>query len=299
VKTLFTAPTAFRAIKREDPSGDHLKRYDLSTFNYLFLAGERLDPDTFHWASNLLGVPVVDHWWQTETGWPMVANPMGIEPQPIKPGSPTKPVPGYDVRILDETGAECAPDVEGAVVVRSPLPPGTLQTLWGDDERFDRSYFSTYPGYYLTGDGGHTDADGYLFVMGRVDDVINVAGHRMSTGAIEEVLAQHPDVAECAVIGSSDELRGQVPIGFVVLKAGVDRPHPDLEVELVQLVRERIGAVAVFKRAHVVDRLPKTRSGKVLRSTMRAIADGREYRVPSTIEDPAALDEISQALLKV
>ncbi len=296
VKTLFTAPTAFRAIKKEDPSGSHTKRYDLSRFEYLFLAGERLDPDTYFWAADLLGVPVIDHWWQTETGWPIAANPMGIETLSIKAGSPTKPVPGYDVRILDENGHECAPDVEGAVVLRSPLPPGTLQTLWNDDERFERSYFAAFPGHYLTGDGGHKDAEGYLYVMGRTDDVINVAGHRMSTGAIEEVLARHPDVAECAVIGINDELRGQVPVGFVVLKAGVQRDPAEMEVDLVSLVRERIGAVAVFRRAIVVERLPKTRSGKILRGTMRAIADGREYRVPSTIDDPAILDEIRTAL---
>ncbi len=296
VKTLFTAPTAFRAIKKEDPNGEHLKRYDLSKFVYLFLAGERLDPDTYHWAKNLLGVPVIDHWWQTETGWPIAANLMGVEQLPVKPGSPTKPVPGYDVRILDESGAECPPGVDGAVTIRSPLPPGTLQTLWGDDERFERSYFSTYPGAYLTGDGGRFDDDGYLYVMGRIDDVINVAGHRLSTGAMEEIIAQHPDVAECAVIGAADELRGQVPVGFVVLKAGKQRDAQELESELVSSVREKIGAVAVFKRAMVVERLPKTRSGKILRGTMRAIADGRDFRVPSTIDDPAILDEIAEAL---
>ncbi len=297
VKTLFTAPTAFRAIKKEDPNGDHFKRYDLPTFEYLFLAGERLDPDTYHWARDLTGVPVVDHWWQTETGWPIAANPMGIEQMTIKPGSPTKPVPGYDVRILDEAGHEAAPGVEGAVVIRSPLPPGTLQTLWSDDERFERSYFGTYPDTYLTGDGGHIDADGYLYVMGRIDDVINVAGHRLSTGAMEEIIAQHPDVAECAVIGRADELRGQVPVGFVVLKAGAS-PRNDLEDELVASVREKIGAVAVFKRAMIVERLPKTRSGKILRGTMRAIADGADYRIPSTIDDPVALDEIAAALMR-
>jgi propionyl-CoA synthetase len=296
VKTLFTAPTAFRAIKKEDPSGSHLAQHDLSRFVYLFLAGERLDPDTYHWARELLNVPVIDHWWQTETGWPIAANPMGIEQMDIKPGSPTKPVPGYDVRILDEAGQECGPDVDGAVTVRSPLPPGTLQTLWNDDERFERSYFSAYPGSYLTGDGGRFDSDGYLYVMGRIDDVINVAGHRLSTGAMEEIIAQHPDVAECAVIGAADELRGQVPVGFVVLKAGKQREGAELEGELVAAVREKIGAVAVFKRAMVVDRLPKTRSGKILRGTMRAIADGRDFSVPSTIDDPAILDEIAEAL---
>jgi propionyl-CoA synthetase len=296
VKTLFTAPTAFRAIKKEDPDGTHVSKHDLSRFEYLFLAGERLDPDTYHWAHNLLGVPVIDHWWQTETGWPIAANCIGIEPLPIKAGSPTKPVPGYDVRILDEAGGECAPGAEGAVTVRSPLPPGTLTTLWRDDNRFESSYFGRYPGSYLTGDGGFIDEDGYLFVMGRVDDVINVAGHRLSTGAMEQVIATHADVAECAVIGVADDLRGQVPVGFVVLKAGVDRRDEQLEAELVASVREQIGAVAVFKRALVVERLPKTRSGKILRGTMRAIADGREYKVPSTIDDPVILDEIAAAL---
>jgi propionyl-CoA synthetase len=241
-------------------------------------------------------VPVVDHWWQTETGWPIAANCMGIEALPIKPGSPTKPVAGYDVRILDETGAEAPAGTEGAVTIRSPLPPGTLQTLWQDDERFESSYFGRYPGHYLTGDGGHFDEDGYLFVMGRVDDVINVAGHRLSTGAMEEIIAKHSDVAECAVIGVADDLRGQVPVGFVVCKAGAGRDGAELEVELVQMVRDQIGAVAVFKRALMVERLPKTRSGKILRGTMRAIADGREYRVPSTIDDPVVLDEIAAAL---
>ncbi|MGH2757983.1 MAG: propionyl-CoA synthetase [Actinomycetota bacterium] len=296
VRALFTAPTAFRAIRKEDPDGTYVQRYDLSAFRYLYLAGERLDPDTYHWASELLGVPVIDHWWQTETGWPIAANCMGIEPQPLKPGSPTKAVPGYDIRILDEAGNEAGPGIEGAVTLRSPLPPGTLQTLWRDDERFERSYFGRYPGFYLTGDGGYVDEDGYLFVMGRVDDVINVAGHRLSTGAMEEIISTHTDVAECAVIGVADELRGQVPVGFVVCKAGAARAANDIEADLVGMVREQIGAVAVFKRAIVVDRLPKTRSGKILRGTMRAIADGREYRVPSTIDDPVILDEIATAL---
>ena len=296
VRTLFTAPTAFRAIKKEDPDGLHVGKYDLTCFRYLFLAGERLDPDTYHWAAGLLGVPVVDHWWQTETGWPIAANCMGIEPLPIKPGSPTKPVPGYDVRILDDSGRECPPGVEGAVTVKAPLPPGTLRSLWQDDARFQSSYFGRFPGFYLTGDGGYFDEDGYLYVMGRVDDVINVAGHRLSTGAMEAVVATHPDVAECAVVGVADELRGQVPVGFVVCKAGVDPDPARLEAELVSMVREQIGAVAVFRRALVVDRLPKTRSGKILRGTMRAIADGREYAVPSTIDDPAILDEIAAAL---
>jgi propionyl-CoA synthetase len=296
VTTLFTAPTAFRAIKKEDPTGSYLEGHDLSRFRYLFLAGERLDPDTYHWAVKLLDRPVIDHWWQTETGWPIAADCLGIETLPVKPGSPTKAVPGYRVRILDAaTGAETSPGAEGAVAIELPLPPGCLPTLWHDDERFVQSYLTTFAGHYTTGDGGYVDEDGYLFVMGRIDDVINVAGHRLSTGAMEEVLATHPDVAECAVVGVADELKGQVPVGFVVLKAGSERDGDELEVELVQLIRDRIGAVASFKEATVVARLPKTRSGKVLRSTMRAIADGREYVVPSTIDDPAILDEIADA----
>jgi propionyl-CoA synthetase len=296
VKTLFTAPTAFRAVKKEDPSGEHLRRYDLSSFRYLFLAGERLDPDTYHWAANLLGVPVIDHWWQTETGWPIASNCLGIEPLPIKPGSPTKAVPGYDVRILAEDGSPVGPEVEGAVAIKVPLPPGTLPTLWGDDERYVRSYLTAFAGYYLTGDGGHVDEDGYLFVMGRIDDVINVAGHRLSTGSMEAVLATHPDVAECAVIGVADALKGQIPLGFVVLKAGVGRPGEDIERELVATMREEIGAVASLHRVLVVERLPKTRSGKILRATMRKIADDQEFQVPSTIDDPLILDEIRSAL---
>ncbi len=296
VKALFCAPTAFRAIKKEDPKGELLGRYDLKNFTYLYLAGERLDPDTYHWASDLLKVPVIDHWWQTETGWPMCANLMGVEQLPVKAGSPTKPVPGYEIKIFDEVGAELPPNTDGAVVVKSPLPPGTLLTLWNDDERFQRSYFSTYPGYYLTGDGGRIDDDGYLYVMGRIDDVINVSGHRLSTGAMEEIIAQHPDVAECAVIGVADDLKGQVPVGFFVLKSGVNRYPDEVEAELVASMREKIGAVAVFKRAIAVERLPKTRSGKILRGTMRAIADGREFNTPSTIDDPAILDEIATAL---
>ncbi len=296
VKALFTAPTAFRAIKKEDPSGSHLRRYDVSSLKYLFLAGERLDPDTYYWASDLLGIPVIDHWWQTETGWPVAANCAGLDLLPIKPGSPTRAVPGYDVRILDENGVEAAPDVDGAVAIRLPLPPGTLPTLWGDDQRFLDSYLSTYPGFYLTGDGGHQDEDGYLFVMGRIDDVINVAGHRLSTGSMEAVLATHADVAECAVIGVGDELKGQVPVGFVVLKAGVSRDPADVERELVAMVREEIGPVASFRQVLVVDRLPKTRSGKILRATMRKVADEQEYTVPSTIDDPLILDEIRSAI---
>jgi propionyl-CoA synthetase len=296
VKTLFTAPTAFRAIKKEDPSGHHLQRYDLRTFRYLFLAGERLDPDTYQWASDLLGLPVIDHWWQTETGWPIAANCMGIEALPIKPGSPTMAVPGYDVRVLSEEGTQVRADREGAVVIKLPLPPGTLPTLWQDDRRYFQSYLSTFPGYYLTGDGGHIDQDGYIFVMGRIDDVINVAGHRLSTGAMEAVLATHPDVAECAVVGVADALKGQVPVGFAVMKAGSDRTEEDVEAELVRMVREEIGAVASLKTVLVVDRLPKTRSGKILRGTMRRIADEQDYQVPSTIDDPLILDEIRLAL---
>lgn len=296
VRTLFTAPTAIRAIKKEDPSGNFAKKWDLSGLRYLFLAGERLDPDTYHWASDLLGIPVIDHWWQTETGWPIAANCVGIDPLPLKPGSPTKAVPGWDVHILDPDGKDCPPGTEGAVTVKLPLPPGALPTLYRDEARFTRSYFERYPGHYLTGDGGHLDDDGYLYVMGRIDDVINVAGHRLSTGSMEEVIAAHPDVAECAVIGVADELKGQLPMGFVVLKAGAARDPEEVERELTALVRERIGPVAAFRRAVVVTRLPKTRSGKILRATMRDIADGNPYTTPSTIEDPAALPEIAQAM---
>jgi propionyl-CoA synthetase len=296
VKTLFTAPTAIRAIKKEDPHGTHCARHDLSTLRYLFLAGERLDPATYRWASALLDVPVIDHWWQTETGWAVAANCMGIQPLPIKPGSPTKPVPGWDVRILGEDGAQLPADRDGAVTVKLPLPPGALPTLWQADDRYVETYLSAHPGYYLTGDGGNIDADGYLFIMGRTDDVINVSGHRLSTGAIEEVIASHPDVAECAVVGVRDELRGQMPIGFVVLKAGADRDPGELHAELVQLVRDQVGPVAAFKRVEVVARLPKTRSGKILRGTMRRIADGQEYTVPPTIDDPKILDEITRTL---
>jgi propionyl-CoA synthetase len=296
VRVLFTAPTAFRAIKKEDPKGEHLARHDLSGFRSLFLAGERLDPDTYHWAADLLRVPVIDHWWQTETGWPIAANCLGLEQLPVKPGSPTKAVPGYDVRILRPDGSECEPNEEGAVVIRLPLPPGTLPTLWNDDERFVRSYLTSFPGCYVTGDGGFVDGDGYLYVMGRVDDVVNVAGHRLSAGAMEAVLATHPAVAECAVIGVHDELKGQVPMGFVVLKAGERIDPSQLAGELAQLIRDEIGPVASYRDTRVVQRLPKTRSGKILRGTMRSIADGREYRVPSTIDDPAILDEIAEAL---
>ncbi|HOM29622.1 MAG TPA: propionyl-CoA synthetase [Deltaproteobacteria bacterium] len=295
VKVLFTAPTAFRAIKKEDPSGSYVKKYDISCLKHLFLAGERLDPDTYHWASDLLKIPVIDHWWQTETGWAIAANCMGIEQLPVKAGSPTKPVPGYDVRIIDEAAREVGPGTEGVIGIRLPLPPGCLPTLWENDEGYVSSYLTEYPGYYATGDGGYMDPDGYIYIMGRVDDVINVAGHRLSTGGMEEVVARHKDVAECAVIGVEDGLKGQVPIGFVVLKAGVDRPHEEITREIVDMVRNEIGALACLKDIAVVTRLPKTRSGKILRSTMRKIADGKEYTTPSTIEDPAALQEIAGA----
>jgi propionyl-CoA synthetase len=296
VKTLFTAPTAFRAIKKEDPAGELAQRYDLSRFQYLFLAGERLDPETYRWAGELLGIPVIDHWWQTETGWPIVADLMGLEPMPTRAGSPTMPVPGFDVRVVDADGAEVKPGETGDIVVRLPLPPGCLPTLWHDDERFVASYLSAHPGSYTTGDGGYRDGDGYVFVMGRVDDVINVAGHRLSTGQMEEVLASHAAVAECAVIGVHDDTKGQVPRGFVVLKAGVSAAHSEVSAELVQLVRDRIGAVAALRRVDVVNALPKTRSGKILRKTMRGIADGREEPVPSTIEDPAVLEALRPVL---
>ncbi len=296
VKALFTAPTAFRAIKKEDPGGDLARKYDLSHFRYLFLAGERLDPETYRWAGELLGVPVIDHWWQTETGWPIAADLMGLDPMPTKPGSPTMPVPGYDVRILDADGTEAKPGQTGEIVVRLPLPPGCLPTLWHDDERFVESYMSAHPGYYVTGDGGYRDTDGYLYVMGRIDDVINVAGHRLSTGQMEEVLASHPAVAECAVIGVHDDFKGQVPRGFVVLKAGVTAEPAAVSAELVQLIRDRIGPVAALKQVDVVAGLPKTRSGKILRKTMRGIADGADEAVPSTIEDPAVLDALRPVL---
>lgn len=299
VKTLFTAPTAFRAIKRDDPQGEFLKKYDLSRFKYLFLAGERLDPDTYHWAHNLLHKPVIDHWWQTETGWPITANCVGIEPFPIKPGSSTKPVPGFDVQILDSNGAVLGPTQEGLVVVKLPLPPGTLPTLWQADERFLQSYMKIFPGYYFTSDGGFRDEDGYVYIMGRVDDVINVAGHRLSTGEMEEILAQHADVAECAVFAVHDSLKGQVPLGLAVLKAGARKDDAQLKKELVQMIREKIGPIACFNEATVVGRLPKTRSGKILRGTMRKIADGEPYTIPSTIDDPAILGEIEEALKKV
>jgi len=299
VKALFTAPTAFRAIKREDPEGHLFKAHDLGRFQTLFLAGERTDPDTLHWAGQLLQRPVVDHWWQTETGWAIAANCVGLEMLPIKPGSPTKAAPGWDVRILREDGSEAAPLEAGVVVVRLPLPPGSLPTLWNAPERFRETYLSAFPGYYFTGDEGYVDDDGYLFIMGRVDDVINVAGHRLSTGAMEEVVAQHPDVAECAVIGAADSFKGQLPVAMVVLKAGAKTAPEQIKDDLVRMVREQIGPVASFKEAVVVARLPKTRSGKILRGVMRKIADGRAATPPSTIEDPAALDEIGAALRSI
>jgi propionyl-CoA synthetase len=296
VKSLFTAPTAFRAIKKEDPEGEYMAKYDLSSFTYLYLAGERLDPDTFDWATDLLGVPVIDHWWQTETGWPIVSNCMGIEALPVKPGSATKAVPGWDVRILDVDGSELPPGEDGAVMLKLPLPPGALLTLYQADDRFIEAYMSTHEGYYLTGDGGRKDEDGYISIMGRTDDVINVSGHRLSTGALEEVVAAHPDVAECAVIGVEDQLKGEVPLGFIVLKAGAERDHDELRDELVQMVRDEVGPVAVFKQVQIVGRLPKTRSGKILRRTMREIAHEQDFSVPSTIDDPEILDEIQESL---
>ncbi|QFU86137.1 propionyl-CoA synthetase [Amycolatopsis sp. YIM 10] len=296
VKALFTAPTALRAIKKVDPDATELAKYDLSEFGTLFLAGERLDPETYHWAKEKLGTPVIDHWWQTETGWPISANPRGVEAMPVKPGSSTVPVPGYHVRILDQEGNDLPAGKEGAIAIKLPLPPGTLPTLWGDDDRYVEAYLSRYEGHYLTGDSGFLDEDGYLFVMGRTDDVINVAGHRLSTGSMEAVLAAHPAVAECAVIGVRDALKGQLPRGFVVLKSGVDIDGEQLREELVAAVRRDIGPVAAFRDVSVVDALPKTRSGKILRKTMRGIADGRDEPVPSTIEDPAVLDALRSVL---
>jgi len=296
IRALFTAPTAFRAIKREDPNGAFIHKYDLSSLRALFLAGERCDPDTLHWAQHHLGVPVIDHWWQTETGWAIASNFLGLGLLPIKPGSPTRAAPGYDVRVLDESGETVPPGTTGNIVVKLPLPPGCLPTLWQHDDDFVRSYLARYPGYYLTGDAGHIDEDKYVFVMARIDDIINVAGHRLSTGGMEEVLASHPDVAECAVIGAADTLKGEVPVGLVVLKAGVQRPEPQIVDELIRLVRDRIGAVAAFKRAIIVKRLPKTRSGKILRGTIKKIADGEAFRIPATIEDPSCLEEIQRSL---
>lgn len=300
VAALFTAPTAIRAIKKEDPQAAALAEYDVSSLRRLFLAGERLDPDTYHWAADHLGIPVIDNWWQTETGWPIATNPVGIEELPVKPGSPTVPTPGYDVQVLDERGDEVPAGTEGAIAIKLPMPPGTLPTLWQDDERYVSSYLSAYEGYYLTGDGGYIDEDGYVYVMGRTDDVLNVAGHRLSTGSIEAALAGHPQVAECAVIGVADQLKGQIPRAFVVLKAGVDVTDPAeaerLKKELVQRVRDEVGAVAALRLVDVVVALPKTRSGKILRKTMRQIADGQEAQVPSTIEDVSVLDTLRPVL---
>ncbi|MEZ5934616.1 MAG: propionyl-CoA synthetase [Alphaproteobacteria bacterium] len=296
VKVLFTAPTAFRAIKRDDSRGEFVDKYDLSCLRTLFLAGERADPATIEWAQEQLGVPVIDHWWQTETGWAIAANPVGIELLPVKLGSPTVPMPGYEIHILDEGGHEVAAGELGAIAIKLPLPPGNLPTLWNADDRFRKSYLATFPGYYETGDAGIKDEDGYISIMARTDDVINVAGHRLSTGGMEEVLAGHPDVAECAVIGVTDQLKGQLPLGFVCLNAGCARDPEEIKAELVKRVRDQIGPVAAFKLVTVVDRLPKTRSGKILRAVMVKIADGETYKTPATIDDPAILDEIKDSL---
>jgi propionyl-CoA synthetase len=296
VSTLFTAPTAVRAIRQQDPEAGHLGRYDLADFRTLFLAGERCDPETLHWAEAKLGVPVIDHWWQTETGWPIAANCLGIERLPVAPGSATRAVPGWDLRVVDGSGSELAAGEIGALVVKLPMPPGSTPTLWNAEERFRETYLSAFPGYYQTADAGYLDEQGYVFVMSRTDDILNVAGHRLSTGALEEVLASHPDVAECAVIGVADELKGQLPVGLLVLKAGAERAHGEIVAEATRLVREQVGPVASFKTAAVVERLPKTRSGKILRGTMRRIADGEEVTLPPTIDDPAALDEVAEAL---
>jgi len=299
VRTLFTAPTAFRAIKRDDPDGELLKQYDISSLRILFLAGERSDPDTLQWAENKLQVPVVDHWWQTETGWAIAANCMGLHQFPVKHGSPTKAVPGWDVQVLDEGHHQAPAGQVGALVVKLPLPPGTLPTLWNADQRFLDSYMEEFKGYYKTADAGFIDEDGYVYVMSRTDDIINVAGHRLSTGGMEEVLASHPDVAECAVIGVHDTMKGQLPLGFLVLKAGVKKPEEQILKEVVALVRERIGPVAAFKTATIVKRLPKTRSGKILRGTMQKIADHQEFKMPATIDDPAILEEIEEDLTRI
>ena len=299
VSNFFTAPTAFRAIKRMDPKGELKKKYDLSNLRALFLAGERADPDTVNWAENLLQIPLIDHWWQTETGYVIAGNPLGIEKLPIKVGSPTVPMPGFDIKVLDRSGSELPAGQLGSIAIKLPLPPGTLPTLWNAQDRFESSYLNTFPGYYETGDAGIIDDDGYIYIMARTDDVINVAGHRLSTGAIEEVLANHPDVAECAVIGVSDNLKGQLPVGFLCLTAGVDRDHMIIETECVEIVRKQIGPVAAFKNALVVDRLPKTRSGKILRGTMVKIANNEEFKLPATIDDPVILQEIKDALIKI
>lgn len=292
VQVFFTAPTAIRAIKKEDPDGTFKTKYDTSSLRYLFLAGERCDVATLEWSRDLLQIPVIDHWWQTESGYPMLANMVGVELLPVKPGSATKPVCGFDIRVVDSEGHDVPPNQEGAVVVRLPLPPGCLPTLWNDTERFIKSYLSAYPGFYFTGDGGYKDEDGYIYITGRIDDVINVAGHRLSTSEMEEIIAAHPAVAECAVIGIKEELKGQVPMGFVVLKSGVSDPDETIEKDLVEMVRHNIGAIACFKKVLVVQRLPKTRSGKILRKIMRHIADGEAYTAPSTIEDMSVLGEL-------
>ncbi len=299
VSVMFTAPTAFRAIRRDDPDGAFLGKYDLSGFRTLFLAGERTDPETLNWAVEKLKVPVIDHWWQTETGWAIAANCMGLHAFPVKPGSPTKAAPGWNVQVLDDDQQPVKPGDIGSIVVKLPLPPGSLPTLWNAEQRFRDAYLVDFPGYYKTADAGFVDEDGYVYIMSRTDDIINVAGHRLSTGAMEEVLAQHPDVAECAVIGVADPLKGQLPLGFMVLKSGVDRPHEDIVAEVVRLVREKIGPVAAFKSATVVKRLPKTRSGKILRGTMQKIADNEDYRMPATIDDPVILDEIGESLEEI
>ncbi|MBE1285012.1 MAG: AMP-binding protein [Rhodobacteraceae bacterium] len=299
VKTFFTAPTAFRAVKREDPKGEFVKKYDLSGLNQVFLAGERADPDTIVWAQEQLQKPVIDHWWQTELGYPAVCNPVGVELLPVKLGSPSVSLPGYEMKILDDEGNELPPGELGAIVTPLPLPPGTFPNLWNAEDRFVKSYISNFPGYYETGDAGMIDEDGYLYIMARTDDVINVAGHRLSTGGMEEVLAGHPDVAECAVIGVSDQLKGQMPVGFLCLNAGADRDHGEVVAEVIKMVREKIGPVAAFKLAVVVDRLPKTRSGKILRGTMVSIADGTDWKMPATIDDPVILDEITEALQSI
>lgn len=296
VAALFTAPTAFRAIKKEDPKGDLIGQYDLSSLRILFLAGERADPDTIEWARAKLDVPVIDHWWQTETGWTIAGNPVGLGMLPVKLGSPTVAMPGYDIQVLDDAGHKVDRGTLGNIVVKLPMPPGNLPTLWNADQRFKDAYLNEFPGYYKTADAGYMDEDGYLFIMARTDDIINVAGHRLSTGAMEEVIAYHPDVAECAVIGISDRLKGQIPAGFLVLNAGVDRHDEEIEKEVVQLVRDQIGPVAAFKLALTVERLPKTRSGKILRGTMQKIADGESWKMPATIDDAAILDEISDVL---
>jgi propionyl-CoA synthetase len=296
VASLFTAPTALRAIRKEDPDCDYIKKYDMSGMRALFLAGERCDPDTLHWAQDKIQVPVVDHWWQTETGWAIAANCLGLEEFPVKSGSPTKAVPGYDIQFLDEGGQPVSNGEMGAIAIKLPLPPGTFPTLWQNEERFFSSYLETFEGYYETGDAGYQDEDGYVYIMGRTDDVINVAGHRLSTGAMEEAIAEHPDVAECAVIGVADKLKGQSPMGFAVLQSGANRDDADVVKELVALIREKIGPVAAFKMATVVKRLPKTRSGKILRGTMRSMADGAEHKVPATIDDPDTLGEIAENL---